>query len=64
MNNNVKELINYVLERTSIFSSSLCLPYEGCLITTLINQNSMSCNGCKFRTLHGCAMAKLGKVLK
>ena len=64
MNNNVKELINYVLERTSIFSSSLCLPYEGCLITTLINQNSMSCKGCIFTTFYGCAMAKLGKVLK
>lgn len=57
--NIVKDLINNVSERTNATDYAS----THCLITTLVNQNTMSCRGCKFRTLYGCVIVRVGKGL-
>ena len=58
-NNSVKELINFVLEHVNAFNYS----YH-CLSTTLITHNSLSCKGCRCKTIHGCMNTSLGKALR
>lgn len=57
-NNSVKELISFVLEHANAFNSYHCLS------TTLITHNSLSCKGCRCRTIHGCINTSLGKALR